>query len=545
MMKLLIERNADLNAQDRWGGTALWDAYREGHSFLCKLLVEKGGTTGKSALELGHEMCALAAAGDSKQLISLTQCGCQMSTPDFDSRTALHLGASEGQVEVVSSLLRCDTIDLNAVDRLQNTALDDALREGHKRIAQMLKLAGGAESTETRKLKAPVSKAEPITAPVLGSGAEASVLDTDKHDMAQQQGLDPAGKNAELRKARAKSTDAHKLLAEKEEEKRAVHTTGGQSQLRSTTADSLARAIAADKSQKGNALGSRAASVDSTTEDATRVLLLCTAAKENRPEQIDQLLSGEGRKLVNKGDYDGRTPLHVAAAEGNLSCIHKLLDTDADPNPTDRWGHTPLFDACNRKHTSCVTALTRFNAELRMDDVKLAALLCVEATMNRQEVVYTWLLAGCNANAADYDGRTALHAACSANALSTALTLLEFSADPNAKDRWGNTPQSDAALFDHENGRMVELLKTWTAPGSHTSNEASHNRASKVNRSAFWSGGGSDGDFDKYDLNHDGVLDPDELETKAAAQQPVAEEAGVKRVSDQPNQVPQSDEQQL
>ena len=74
--------------------------------------------------------------------------------------------------------------------------------------------------------------------------------------------------------------------------------------------------------------------------------------QEDRSEQISQLLSGPGSKLVNKGDYDGRTALHVAAAEGNLSCIQKLLDADADPNPTDRWGHTPLFDACANKHTS-------------------------------------------------------------------------------------------------------------------------------------------------------------------------------------------------
>ena len=153
----------------------------------------------------------------------------------------------------------------------------------------------------------------------------------------------------------------------------------------------------------------------------------------------------------------------------------------------------------------------------------------------------------CSVLWADYDGRTALHAACSANAPSTALTLLEFSADPNAKDRWDNTPLSDAALFDHENGRMVELLKTWTAPGYHSSNEASssHNRVAKGNRDSFRSGGGSDGDFDKYDLSHDGVLDHDELETRPAEQQSTAQEAEVKGVLEQQSHAPQSDAQQL
>ena len=58
----------------------------------------------------------------------------------------------------------------------------------------------------------------------------------------------------------------------------------------------------------------------------------------------------------------------------------------------------------------------------------------------------------------------------------------------------------------------------YPAPGYHSSNEASssHNRVAKVNRDAFRSGGGTDGDFDKYDSNHDGVLDRDELEARAA-----------------------------
>ena len=49
----------------------------------------------------------------------------------------------------------------------------------------------------------------------------------------------------------------------------------------------------------------------------------------------------------------------------------------------------------------------------------------------------------------------------------------------------------------------------------------------KVNRDAFRAGGGSNGDFDRYDLNQDGLLDRGELEARAAAQQRAAEEAGV------------------
>ena len=73
--------------------------------------------------------------------------------PTHAPSVAAHTSSlSAMQVEVVSSLLRGNNVNLNALDRLQNTALDDALREGHDRIAQMLKLAGGACYTAASSL---------------------------------------------------------------------------------------------------------------------------------------------------------------------------------------------------------------------------------------------------------------------------------------------------------------------------------------------------------------------------------------------------------
>ncbi len=42
-------------------------------------------------------------------------------------------------------------------------------------------------------------------------------------------------------------------------------------------------------------------------------------------------------------DYDKRTPLHVAAAEGAYSVVHWLVvEEGADVNPLDRHHKTPL-----------------------------------------------------------------------------------------------------------------------------------------------------------------------------------------------------------
>ncbi|KAI8473908.1 MAG: hypothetical protein J3K34DRAFT_391553 [Monoraphidium minutum] len=49
---------------------------------------------------------------------------------------------------------------------------------------------------------------------------------------------------------------------------------------------------------------------------------------------------------ADAGDWDGRTPAHVAAAEGSLAALKALIqEGGADPRAADRWGHTPLDEA--------------------------------------------------------------------------------------------------------------------------------------------------------------------------------------------------------
>jgi glutaminase len=48
---------------------------------------------------------------------------------------------------------------------------------------------------------------------------------------------------------------------------------------------------------------------------------------------------------LDKGDYDQRTPMHLASASGHLDVVKYLVEHKFDHSPRDRWGATPLNDA--------------------------------------------------------------------------------------------------------------------------------------------------------------------------------------------------------
>jgi glutaminase len=54
----------------------------------------------------------------------------------------------------------------------------------------------------------------------------------------------------------------------------------------------------------------------------------------------------------NATDYDGRTGLHLAAAEAHLAAVRYLLVSGARPGAAVRWGGTPLTDAKRARHTA-------------------------------------------------------------------------------------------------------------------------------------------------------------------------------------------------
>uniref|UniRef100_A0A672HCG3 glutaminase n=1 Tax=Salarias fasciatus TaxID=181472 RepID=A0A672HCG3_SALFA len=65
---------------------------------------------------------------------------------------------------------------------------------------------------------------------------------------------------------------------------------------------------------------------------------------------------------MEQRDYDSRTALHVAAAEGHTDVVRFLLEAcKVNPVPRDRWGNTPMDEAVQFGHHDVVTILQSYH----------------------------------------------------------------------------------------------------------------------------------------------------------------------------------------
>lgn len=184
---------------------------------------------------------------------------------------------------------------------------------------------------------------------------------------------------------------------------------------------------------------------------------LCQAAANGDLITIKKLLEENKDTDINKGDYDYRTPLHLAAAEGKLEAVKFLIERGAKVNALDRFKNTPIQDALRSSHHEVVEYLQKMGAKSFYSIGDKVNMMMSSIQSGDKKLLQNLLLVSPELiNAIDYDRKSALHLAAQIGNLEIVSFLLDKGADINALDNSDQAPIHEALRSGHT--EVVSLL---------------------------------------------------------------------------------------
>lgn len=200
---------------------------------------------------------------------------------------------------------------------------------------------------------------------------------------------------------------------------------------------------------------------------------LIIAAREGQVEEILRLIKAEAN--VNATDNNGGTALMYASLNGYVEAAKILIENGAILNTQDRGGQTALIAACGslRHASGCLEVVKLLldngaDPNIQAGTNKRTALTMVADSGKwyqqgmihqdpwRKEIVVELLKKGVNVNYQEEDGITALIYASICGLEQVVKVLLQHGADPNLSHKTGLTPLMSAAGQGHDT--LVKLL---------------------------------------------------------------------------------------
>jgi len=465
-VKALVELGANVNAQDKDGRTSLHEAAFNGNTNMVKVLVE-----------LGADMCMEDKCGDTaldvavvreriETVKALVELGADVCIQDRNRCLLLHLVAKMGCAETVRMIVDRGA-NVCAHDNDGRTALHEAARWGHTEMVKVLVELGA--------------------------------------DMCAQ---DACGDTAIHEAARWGRTEIVKALAELGTDVLAQDSHGLTLLQKASlwghteTVEALVQmGVGAGTQCQGKstalvlAIGNGHDGTVPVVEEAVVVPIHYSQNQDESPSHHKTSVDGHmgvakvpaEHSRPRNVQYTSKSPaaqLLESAHEGRLAAVRKLVKQGVDVNVRNQGGDTALHLAAVNGHVETMKALVQLGLDVNARDELRGTPLHEAAANGQTEAVQALFRLGADVCARDQDDDTALHLAAITGHAQTVQILLELGADAHAQNQDGHTALHLAAENGHTD-LMKMLKKVFKSSGNFTSNaqEGSLGDAETVNSS--------------------------------------------------------------
>jgi ankyrin repeat protein len=445
IVKLLLEKGADVTIANREGWTPLNSASANGHVNIVPLLLEKGADVAVADNEGWTPLKSASANGHVDVVQLLLKKGADVAVADNKGWTPLKSASANGHVDVVQLLLEKGA-DVAVASNEGWTPLNSASANGHIDIVQLLLEKGVDMAVASNAGWTPLNLASAnghvdIVQLLLEKGADVAV--------ASNEGWTP------LKSASANGhVDVVQLLLKKGANV-AVASKEGWTPLNSASDNGHVDVI--------QLLLKKGADVAVASNEGWTPL---NSASDSGHVDVVKLLLEKGADVAVASN-EGWTPLNSASDSGHVDVVQLLLEKGADVTIANREGWTPLNSASNNGHVDVVKLLLdntvmkqllEKGAELETKSNSGRTPLSCAAEKGHEAVLKLLLEKGAELESKDNDGRTPLSWAAEKGHEAVVKLLLEKGAELESKDYINRTPLLLAAENGHE--AVVRLLLT-------------------------------------------------------------------------------------
>ncbi|KAL8859087.1 MAG: hypothetical protein Q9178_004350 [Gyalolechia marmorata] len=142
---LLLDANADINARDAHGRTAIHCPSRVGNVRVQQILIDRGALINAVNDEGQTPLHRATVDGNLPNVKLLLEAGAEVNLQDHDQVTALHIAITQGFDEIALLLLDQANIDINARSA---SVFQEAIARGNRPVVEMMMAKGAALNTE-------------------------------------------------------------------------------------------------------------------------------------------------------------------------------------------------------------------------------------------------------------------------------------------------------------------------------------------------------------------------------------------------------------